>query len=194
MKLKTADLEDFTLKTIGVVFTMTIKKNLIIYPNTHTLGTQNMFTEIIKDSFSLTFALWATNRKTVITDVEFLLDKGSSSNIIFPKLLIVAHETEAGAKKGNNLAKSDRVVIRKYFVETDGLRYPNDCIDVEYSANDYLNQIKTPDWILKDYIGELLSDPSITYPDIKNFYPIQVIDSRLHANHTHLKKQKIFEE
>ena len=46
----------------------------------------------------------------------------------------------------------------------------------------------------KEYVGEPLLKPFISYPDMKNFYPIQVIDLRFQADHISPKKIQLFEE
>ena len=46
----------------------------------------------------------------------------------------------------------------------------------------------------KDYVGEDLLNPFITYPDMKNKSPIQVIDLRFQVDHITPKKTQWFEE
>ena len=40
----------------------------------------------------------------------------------------------------------------------------------------------------KEYVGEELLNPFVSYPEIKNKYPIQVIDLRFQADHITPKK------
>ena len=42
----------------------------------------------------------------------------------------------------------DHVVVKKYHVEIDGIRYLKDSVNLSYAANDYLDQYKDPKNIL----------------------------------------------
>ena len=91
---------------------------------------------------TLTFDSWTTDRKTAITDQEYQLDIGSSLRINSNKCLKAAHRSEATsgpANKANNIAISNHVEIRNYYVEVGGIRYPKDSIDVKILRNDYVN-------------------------------------------------------
>ena len=46
----------------------------------------------------------------------------------------------------------------------------------------------------KEYVGEELLNPFISYPDMKDKYPIQVIDLRFQADHITPKKIQLFVE
>ena len=46
----------------------------------------------------------------------------------------------------------------------------------------------------KEYVGEPLLSPFLTYPDLNNFYTIQVIELRYQVDHTTPKKFQLFEE
>ena len=46
----------------------------------------------------------------------------------------------------------------------------------------------------KEYVGEELLNPFISYPDMKDKYPIQVIDLRYQPDHITPKKIQLFEE
>ena len=94
-----------------------------------------MFNDSIKNSFTLSFDSWTTDRKIVNTGFEYQVDIGSSANINSPKYLIVAHQTAArsgASNKANNISIFDNLDVRKYFVEIDGIRYPKDSVDVNY--------------------------------------------------------------
>ena len=70
-----------------------------------------------------------------------------------PKHLFTTHQTEArtGApEKENNMAVFDHHDVRKYFVEINGVRYPRDAIDLDYSKNYYLNQNRDLKTFLRD--------------------------------------------
>ena len=46
----------------------------------------------------------------------------------------------------------------------------------------------------KEYVGEELLNPFISYPDMKTIYPIQVIGLRFQVDHISPKKMQSFEE
>ena len=53
---------------------------------------QQLFNEAIRESFTLSFDAWVTDRKPINTGNEYQLDIGSASNINIPLYLIVAHQ------------------------------------------------------------------------------------------------------
>ena len=88
-----------------------------------------MFNDSIKDSFTLSFDSWSTDRKTVDTQLEYQADIGSAQNINSPKYLTAVHQTAARIgvpNKANNVAISDHLDVRKYHVDIDAVRYPRD--------------------------------------------------------------------
>ena len=52
---------------------------------------QQTFNEAIRESFTLSFDAWVTDKKIVNTGIEYQLDIGSASNINILLYLIVAH-------------------------------------------------------------------------------------------------------
>ena len=52
--------------------------------------TQIMLNDSIKNSSTLSFDSWSTDRRTVDTQLECQVDKGNARNINSPKYLIVA--------------------------------------------------------------------------------------------------------
>ena len=46
----------------------------------------------------------------------------------------------------------------------------------------------------KEYVGEDLMNPYISYPDMKYLYPIQITDLRYQVDHLTPKKIQLFEE
>ena len=66
------------------------------------------------------------------------------------------------------------VDVKGYFVEIDGIRYPKDSIAGNYSENRNLNQYRDLNLFYKEYKGESLLSPFISYLDMKTFYPIEI--------------------
>ena len=152
-----------------------------------------MFNDSCKDSFTLSFDSWSTDRKTVDTQLEYQVDIGSAQNINTPNYLVTVHQTVARVgvpNKANNVAIFVFLDVRRYHVEIDGVRYPRDCFNVDYCSNDYVDL----NLLYKEYVGEELLSPLISYPDRKNKYPIQLIDPKFQVGQTNLKKMGLFEE
>ena len=111
--------------------------------------------------------------------------------------MIGAHQTKDrldGAISTKNVAIFDKLDLRKYYIEIDGQRYPHDSSLMNYEQNDYIEQYKDLKFFFKDYIGEQLMSPFISYPDMKTKYPIEIIDLRHQADHITPKKIQIFLE
>ena len=166
--------------------------------------TQVIFNEAISQTFTLSYESWTTDRKPVDTAREFQLDISSASNINSPLYLIAAHQKTQRpdpANPANNLSNNrfnnaifDHVNVRKYYSEIDGIRYPKNPIMVNYDENNYLEQYKDLKLFYKEYVGDNLLSPIITYDKMKDYYPIQIIDLRFQVDHISLKKIRLFEE
>ena len=65
---------------------------------------------------------------------------------------------------------------------------------MNYEQNDYIEQYKDLKLFFKEYIGEQLLSPFISYPDMKTKYPIEIIDLRHQADHITPKKIQLFLE
>ena len=63
-----------------------------------------------------------------------------------------------------------------------------------YREKDYIDQYRDLKLFYKEYIGEELLSPFVSYTDMKNKYPIQVIDLRYQADHITPQKIQQFEE
>ena len=84
--------------------------------------------------------------------------------------------------------------MTKYFVEVDGVRYRKDGVLTNFAKNSYLDQYRDLKIYYKEYVGEQLLQPYITYPEKKYFYPIQITDLRHQVHHITPKKIQSFEE
>ena len=165
-----------------------------LYPNVPKLipsvETQVMFNEATQNSYEISYDEWFTERR-IISDTNIQLDIGSSQNVHSPKCLIDAHQTKDridGAISTKNVAIFDNLDLRKYYIEIDGQRYPRDSSLMNYEQNDYIEQYKDLKLFFKEYIGEELLSPFISYPDMKTKYPIEIIDLRHQADHITPKK------
>ena len=198
---KTANLQDIIYTTFADNAANQINvtiNNLYLFvpfliPSTET---QLMFNESIQNNYRIFFDEWHTERR-VVTDQIYQIDIGSAQSVNSPKYLICAHQTANRADtndKRNNKSVFDHLNVRKYFIEIDGIRYPRDSVLTNFELNDYLDQYKDVKLFYKEYVGEELLNPFISYPDMKNKYPIQVIDLKHQQDHITPKKIQLFEE
>ena len=198
--LKTNDLQNIIFTTIADATQINVTINSlylfvpIITPNSET---QLMFNESNKNNYTLTFDSWYTERKIVTDCGEFQVDIASSQSTNSPKYLIAAHQTEARvgtSNKRNNICTFDHVDVTNYFVEIDGYRYPKESVITNFGENDYLDQYRDLKSFYQEYVGEELMNPFISYIDMTNKYPIQVINLRHQIDHISPKKFQLFEE
>ena len=198
--LKTNTLQNIIYTTIADATQIKVTINSlylfvpIITPNSET---QVMFNESNKNNYTLAFDSWYIERKIVTDGGEFQVDIASSQSTNSPKYLIAAHQTEARfgtSNKQNNVSIFDHVDVTKYFFEIDGYRYPKESVITNFSENDYLDQYRDLKSFYQEYVGEELMNPFIKYIDMKNKYPVQVIDLRQQIDHISPKKIQLFEE
>ena len=65
---------------------------------------------------------------------------------------------------------------------------------VNCEENNHLEQYKDLKLFYKEYVGDQLLSPIITYDKMKDYYPIQIIDLRFQVDHISPKKIRLFEE
>ena len=156
-----------------------------------------MFHQSIQNNYTIPYDSRHTERKLSTDGNELQLDIGSAQHINSPKRLIAAFQTADrvdAPNKNNKIANFDNVNVKKYFCEIDGYRYPKDAVLTNFTENDYIGQYRDLQFFYKEYVGETLMNPFISYPDMKNKYPIQVIDLRHQVDHITPKQFQLFEE
>ena len=82
----------------------------------------------------------------------------------------------------------------KFFAEIDGYSYPKESVLTNFSNNDYLDQNRDFKSFYQEYVGEELMIPFISFIDMKNRYPLQVIDLRHQIDHISPKINQLFEK
>ena len=135
-----------------------------------------------------------TGKKILDSEIKYQVDIGSSQKVERPKYLIAAQHSAARLgvpNKRNNIGNFENINVRKKFDEVVGIRHPTDSVSITYVENDYLFQYRDIEIFYKDFIGEELLSPSETYPVLKNFYAIQLIDLRLQVDHENPKKNQL---
>ena len=197
LKVKMNDLHDNIFTTIADDINATINSLYLsvpqIFPST---STQVMFNEAIMNNYTITFDSWYTERKISNDGRELQVDIGSAQKINSPKYLISAFQTIARttANKTVNPAIFDDNHVTKSFVEIDGVRYPKNGVLLNFEENSYLDQYRDLKLFYKEYVGEELLQPCISYLDLKYLYPIQITDLRHQVDHLTPKKIQLFEE
>ena len=87
-----------------------------------------------------------------------------------PKYMISARQTKNRVltpNKNNNIAILDNLDLHKFYVEIDGQRYPRDGLSINYTENGFIDQYRDLKLFFKEYIGEPILNPPISYPDMK---------------------------
>ena len=111
--------------------------------------------------------------------------------------MICAHQTNLRTTtpdKKINIAIFDNLDLRKNFAEIDGQRYPRERVLINYEENDYIQQYKGLQLFYREYIGEPILNPLISYLDMKTKYPIEIIDLRHQSDYITPKKIQLFHE
>ena len=197
LTFKTNDLQDIIYTSMTDDINVT-NNNLYLYiPNLiPSVETQVIFNEATQNNYKIFYDEWLRERR-IISDTITQLDIGSSQNVQSPKYLIGAHQTRDRIDapiSTKNVAIFDNLDLRKYYIEIDGQRYSRDSSLFNYEQNDYIEQYKDLKLFFKEYIGELLMSPIISYPDMKTKYPIEIIDLRHQSDHITPKKIQLFLE
>ena len=177
--------------------TVTINNLYLYVPNLiPSVETQIMFNEATRNNYKTSFDEWFTERQVILNTIT-QLDIGTSQHVNSPKYLPGAHQTRTRAdtaNKNNNIAMFDNLNLQKYYVEIDSVRHPRDSVLVNYEKNDYIEQYKDLKSFFKEYIGEELMSPFISYTDMKTKYPIEIIDLKHQSDHITPKKIQLIQE
>ena len=157
--------------------------------------TQVNFNQAMSEWFTSSYESWTTDRKPVDTAKEFQIDISSASVISSPLHLIAAHQltqrpdpADASRNLSNNRFNNaffDNAKVRKYYAAKDGVRFP---IMINYDEDIYLDQYRDLKIIYKEYVGEPMLSPIISYDKMKKYYPFQTIDLRFQVDHKSPKK------
>ena len=197
LRFKMNNLQDIIFTTLANDITVTINSLYLFVPSLiPNSETQVMFNESIMNNYTITFDSWYTERKISNDGRELQVDIGSAQHINSPLYLITAFQTadRTTANKANNPAIFDSNHVTKYFVEIDGVRYPKDGVLINFEENSYLDQYRDLKLFYKEYVGEPLLTPYISYPDMKYRYPIQITDLRHQFDYITPKKIQLFQE
>ena len=176
---------------------VTINSLYLFVPNLFpSVEIQLMFNEATQNNYKISSDEWYTERR-IITDLLVQHDIGSAQNVIQPKYMICAHQTNLRTTtpdKQINIAIFDNMDLRKYYAEIDGQRYPRDSFLINFEENDYIQEYKHLKLFYREYIGETILIRFLPYLDMKTKYPIEIIDLRHQSDHITPKENQQFHE
>ena len=172
---KTANLPYIIYTSMADDINVTINSLYLYIPNLiPSVETQLMFKEATQNNYKISFDEWYTERRIII-DLLVQHDIGSAQNVIQPKYVICAHQKNLRTTipdKKINIVIFDNLDLSKYFAEIDDQRHPRDSVLINYEENDYIQQYKNLTLFYREYIGEPISNPFISYLDMKTKNPI----------------------
>ena len=134
-----------------------------------------------------------------LEDFQLLDNESFDNSIIKRDFLKIYHQ------QGAQLNDSDQNIkfifgennnyhqIGNAYLEFDITVRPQNVL-TNYAENDYIDQYRDLKLFYKEYVGEELLTPFVSYTDMKNKYPIQVIDLRFQADHITPKKIQVFQD
>ena len=195
--LKTKNSQDIIYTSMGDDINVTINSLFLFVPNLiPSVETQLMFNEATHNNYRMSYHEYYTERR-LTSDMIVQVNVGSTQQVNSPKKLICAHQTKKridSPNRNKNNSIFDHPNLRKYYVELDGERYPRDSLLMNYEQSYYFEQYKILNLCFKEYVGEPILSPSISYPDMETKYPIEIIDLRHQSDHITPKKIQLFHE
>ena len=195
--LKTNDLQDIIYTSMTDDIKVTINNLYLYVPNLiPSVETQVLFNEATQNNYKISYDDYFTEKR-LISDMIVQVDIGSSQKVNSPQYLICAHQLKDSINtpiSTENVAIFDHLNLKNYYVEIDGQRYPRDGVLLNYDQNDYIEQYKDLKIFFKEYIGEPLLSPFISYTDMKSKYPFEILDLRHQPDHITPKKIQLFQE
>ena len=195
LMLKTTDLEDFLYTSVADDINVTIKNLYLYKPNLiPNVETHLMFNEATQNNCWISYEEWYTERR-LISDMISQVDVRSAQQVNIPKYLISAHQTRNRIDNRNKTIKIaifDNLYHRKYYVKIDEQRYPRDSVLTNYTESEHTGHYKNLYLYFKEYVGEPILNPLISYPDMKTKHPIGITDLRRQLDHITPKRIQIF--
>ena len=155
-----------------------------------------MFNEVPQNNYRISYDEWYTERR-LLSDVTSQVDIGSAQEINSPKHLIRAHQTRNRIENRNktiNIAIFDNLDHRKHYVEIDEQRYPRDSVLINYTESEYTGHYKSLYLYFREYVGEPILNPLISYPDMKTKHPIGITYLRRQPDHITPKRIQIIQK
>ena len=195
--MKRNDLQHIIYTSVADYINVTINSSYLYIPNLMpSVETQLMFNEATQNIYKISFDKWYTERR-LISDLLVQHDIGSAQKLSSPKYLNSARPTslrKTTPDKKFNIALLHNLDLRKNFVEIDGQTYPRESVLINYEEKDYIQQYKGLKLLSKEYIGELLLNSRISYPEMETKYLIVIIVLRHQTEYITAKTIQLFQE
>ena len=173
LTFKTARLQEIFITTKATDIIVTIKNLYLCVPILlQNIQTQVKFNESFMNNYTINFDSWYSEPTISNDGRELQVDIGSAQHIISAKYLIGVFQTQnriGVPNKANNIAIFDTNHVVKYLVEIDGIRYPRDGVSTDFEEDAYLDQYRGLKMFYKEYVGEQILNPYISYTDTKIF-------------------------
>ena len=129
------DLQDTIYTSMADDVNVIINSWYLYIPNLiPSVETQLMFYEAIQKIYKISFDEWYTERRLIL-DLFVQHDIGSAQQINSPEKLIGARQTQLRTTtpdKEINNAMFDILILQKFLVEIDSIRYPRDGVLINY--------------------------------------------------------------
>ena len=107
-----------------------------------------------KSVIPLHFCARSDDHTTVNANVRsFEWNLNSSAGVEKPRWLIIGLQTNKNMTQEQNPAIFDHVRLNSVCVKLNGMRYPSDNIDIDYTKNDYVRLYKMAEDFKKEYYG-----------------------------------------
>ena len=166
---KTNDLQDIIYTSMVEDINVTINNLYLFIPNLlPSVETQLMFNEATQNNYKTAYSEYYTERR-ILSDLIVQVDIGSAQQVKSPKCLISAHQMKDrfdSPNKNKNNAIFDHLNLKKDHVEINSQRYPRDSVLINYVENHYIEHYKNLKLFFKEYIGEPILSPFMSYPDM----------------------------
>ena len=146
------------------------------------------------NDFQISYDEFALARKILGNELEMEIDIGINSNSSAPKYLIFTHQNIDRAhiaNKSQNVSMFDKRNLLNTYVDIDGKRYSNKPKGIDFATDNYRNEYLTLLKFYKNYVGEPLFNPYITFEELKDLYPIHIHDLRLQDDYISPKTIKL---
>ena len=180
--MKTSDFQDVVFSTL-VDDKNVINNKLYLYVAIYIPSpeTNIYFEQAIMNDFQISYDEFVIARKLLGNELETEVDIGIKSNSNAPKYLIFTHQNIDRAhiaNKSQNISIFYNRNLLSTYVDIDRKRYPNKFTDIDFATDNYRNYYLTLLELYRNYVGEPLFNPYITFEEFKELYPINIHDLR----------------
>ena len=187
VSLKRAENDDVIYRVAGDAATVTINSiDLMLPVYTPSPEIQAKYLNSISSGdIQISYFERVSDMRTINTANEYQLDIGSAANVNAPLYLIYAHQTanRATANQERDSAIFDNADLESSEVTIDTIRYPDEPYVTEFALNKYTEHYREIGDFYREFIGEQILPPYITFEEFKSTYPIFITDLRFQQDY-----------